>query len=161
MVDGGRSAEVDYDLASFRLPKSRAMTEPVAPDLSAFLQLSASRRAWIQEVLIPWCRQANLPSLFKAEMEWGDIAGRIDPQFSLWLWAWSRFPGLYVEGLRGLDETWPVRLTLRDGSEHTGYPDSRRSSRSQLRLTATVNEQAVDRGPFNLDQVVKLERVAD
>lgn len=161
MVDGGRSAGVDYDPASIRLHKSRAMTEPVAPDLSAFHQLSASRRAWIQEVLIPWCRTANLPSLLKAEMEWGDIAGRVDPQFSLWLWAWSRFPVLYVEGLRGVDETWPVRLILRDGTEHTGYPDSRRSSRSQLQLTVTVNGQAVDRGPFQLDQVVKLERVDD
>ncbi len=134
------------------------MTDPAPPDLTAFLELSASRRAWIQEVLIPWCRTANVPSLMKAEMEWGDIAGRVDPQFSLWLWAWSRFPVLFVEGLRGIDETWLVKVVLRDGTEHTGYPDSRRSSRAFLVLTETVEGQPVDRGPFPLDKVAGVER---
>lgn len=137
------------------------MSEPTPPDLTAFHELSASRRGWIQEVLIPWCRTANVPSLLKAEMEWGDIAGRVDPQFSLWLWAWSRFPVLYVEGLRGIDETWRVQITLRDGSQFTGYPDSRRSARMMLLLAATEEGQTVDHGPFPLDQVTHIERVLE
>ncbi len=133
--------------------------EPVGPDLSAFLQLSASRRGWIQEVLIPWCRTANVPSLMKAEMEWGDIAGRVDPQFSLWLWAWSRFPVLYVEGLRGVEESYLVRLTLQDGSQHDGFPDSRVSQRALLVLVDREAGQTIERGPFRLDQVRSIDRV--
>ena len=136
------------------------MTEPLAPDLSAFLELSASRRAWIQEFLIPWCRTANVPSLVKAEMEWGDIAGRVDPQFSLWLWAWSRFPVLYVDGLRGLEESYPVQVTLLDGSQHSGFPDGRASQRALLVLADRENGKAVERGPFRLDQIEQIERVA-
>ena len=130
-----------------------------APDLTAFHTLTASRRAWIAEFLIPWCRTANVPSLLKAEMEWGDIAGRVDPQFSLWLWAWSRFPVLYVDGLRGLEESFFVRVTLQDGSQHTGYPDGRASPRAQLVLVDRENGQTVERGPFRLDQVRSVERV--
>ncbi len=131
-----------------------------APDLSAFHELSASRRAWIQEVLIPWCRVANVPSLAKAELEWGDIAGRIDPQFSLWLWAWSRFHVLYVEGLRGLEESYCVRVTLSDGSRHEGFPEGRASHRALLLLLDREAGQTVQRGPFRLDQVLSVERVA-
>ena len=132
--------------------------EPAAPDLSAFQALSASRRAWIQEFLIPWCRTANVPSLLKAEMEWGDIAGRVDPQFSLWLWAWSRFPVLYVEGLRGLEESYLVRLTLLDSSHHEGYPDSRVSQWALLVLVDREDGKTVQRGPFRLDHVQAVER---
>ncbi len=137
------------------------MTEtlvPLSPDLSAFHALSASRRAWIQEFLIPWCRTANVPSLLKAEMEWGDIAGRIDPQFSLWLWAWSRFPVLYVDGLRGLEESYFVRVTMIDGSQHSGYPDGRSSQRAQLVIMDRADGKTVERGPLRLDQVQSVER---
>lgn len=133
--------------------------ELAAPDLTAFQALSASRRGWIQEVLIPWCRTANAPSLLRAELEWGDIAGRVDPQFSLWLWAWSRFPVLYVEGLRGLDESYLVRVTLLDGSQYEGYPDSRASSRAQLVLVDREDGKTVERGPLRLDQVQSVERI--
>ena len=133
--------------------------ESVAPDLSAFHELSASRRAWIQEFLIPWCRTANVPSLLKAEMEWGDIAGRVDPQFSLWLWAWSRFPVLYVDGLRGVEESYLVRVTMQDGSSYEGYPDSRVSQRALLVLVDREDGKTVERGPFRLDQVQAIERV--
>lgn len=138
------------------------MTEtivPLSPDLTAFHGLTASRRAWIAEFLIPWCRTANVPSLLKAEMEWGDIAGRIDPQFSLWLWAWSRFPVLYVDGLRGLEESFFVQVTLLDGSQHSGYPDGRSSQRALLMLVDREAGQTVERGPFRLDQVRSVERV--
>lgn len=137
------------------------MTEtvvPHAPDLSAFLQLSHSRRAWIQDFLIPWCRTANVPSLLKAEMEWGDIAGRVDPQFSLWLWAWSRFPVLYVDGLRGLEESYCVRVTMSDGAQYVGYPDGRSSQRALLVLVDREDGRAVERGPLRLDQVQSVER---
>ena len=133
--------------------------ELAAPDLSAFQALSASRRGWIAEFLIPWCRTASVPSLLKAEMEWGDIAGRVDPQFSLWLWAWSRFPVLYVDGLRGLEESFLVQVTLHSGSLHVGYPDSRASQRAQLVLVDREDGQTVERGPFRLDQVRAVERV--
>lgn len=131
--------------------------EPLPPELSAFAELTASRRAWIQEVLVPWCRTANVPSLLKAEMEWGDIAGRVDPQFSLWLWAWSRFPVLYVEGLKGLDETYAVQVTSVDGTTHTGYPDARASSRAQLILVDSKTGNPV--GPLKLDRIASIERV--
>ena len=133
--------------------------DPAAPDLSAFHELSRSRRAWIQEFLIPWCRTANVPSLLKAEMEWGDIAGRIDAQFSLWLWAWSRFPVLYVDGLRGLDESFLVRVTMQDGTQFEGYPDSRATSRALLVLVDREDGKTVERGPLRLDQVRSVERV--
>jgi len=132
--------------------------DPAAPDLTAFHELSASRRAWIQEYLIPWCRTANVPSLLKAEMEWGDIAGRIDAQFSLWLWAWSRFPVLYVDGLRGLDESFFVRVTMQDGTRHEGYPDSRATSRAMLVLVDREDGKTIERGPLRLDQVLSVER---
>ncbi len=140
------------------------MTEtivPLSPDLTAFHALTASRRAWIADFLVPWCRTANVPSLLKAELEWGDIAGRVDPQFSLWLWAWSRFPVLYVDGLRGLEESFLVQVTLHSGSLHVGYPDSRASQRSLLVLVDREHGQTVERGPFRLDQVQAVERVED
>lgn len=134
-------------------------SEPLPPELSAFAELSASRRAWIQDVLVPWCRTANVPSLLKAEMEWGDIAGRVDPQFSLWLWAWSRFSVLYVEGLQGLDETYAVRVTTLEGATHTGFPDARASSRTQLFLVDSETGNSL--GPLRLDRISAVERVND
>jgi hypothetical protein len=90
-------------------------------------------------------------------MEWGDIAGRVDPQFSLWLWAWSRFPVLYVEGLKGLDETYAVQVTTIDGATFSGYPDSRASSRTQLMLVDAQTGDSV--GPLKLDRIASIERV--
>ena len=100
--------------------------------MTSFQDLVESRKAWISESLIPWCRQASLVDLRKAAEEWGDIAGRVDPEFSLWLWAWSRFPALYVDGLRGLEETFEVAVRLRDGRVLRGFPDARQSRRGML-----------------------------
>lgn len=122
--------------------------------MSTFTQLVESRKAWINEVLIPWCRTAPLPELRKAADEWSDIAGRVDPEFSLWLWAWSRFPVLYVEGLRGVEETYAVRVGLRDGREFQGYPDARQSRRGALVLQ--TRSGAV--GPFWIDEVSQVDR---
>jgi hypothetical protein len=123
--------------------------------MPTFEDLVASRKTWIAEVLIPWCRSAPLVELRKAADEWGDIAGRVDPEFSLWLWAWSRFPPLYVEGLRGLDESFEVEVTLHDGRREQGFPDARASRRGQLFLVGRSGRV----GPFLIDQVADVRRV--
>jgi hypothetical protein len=117
---------------------------------STFDDLVRSRKEWIQAQLIPWCRAARLADLKKAEHEWGDIAGRISPEFSLWLWAWSRFPHLYVEGMRGLEETNLVTLELRSGEQVSGYPDARASQRGTIVL---LHPEGQSLGPFSLDDV--------
>ncbi|MFV0445330.1 MAG: hypothetical protein ACK5Q5_17270 [Planctomycetaceae bacterium] len=122
--------------------------------MSDFQDLIDSRKSWIAEVLIPWCRQAELPELRKAADEWFDIAGRIEPDFSLWLWAWSRFPCLYVEGLQGLDETYEVHVTLRDGRRFQGFPNARESRRGVLVLQTLTGPE----GPWRLDEVQSVER---
>lgn len=125
--------------------------------MSGFDDLAASRRRWIDEVLIPWCRGATRKDLERAEREWGDIAGKVDPQATLWPWAWSRFPGLVVEELGRVDETYAVAVTLRSGQKHTGYPDGRRSTRGSLVLVG--EETGADLGPFSIDEITSLQRV--
>lgn len=128
--------------------------------MTTFDELAASRRAWIADVLQPWCRSAPLSELRKAADEWGDIAGRVDPDLTLWLWAWSRFPVLYEEGLTGLNETHEVVVCLRDGSEHRGYPDARQSERGMLVLLGrSESAGAIQLGPFTIDDVVSVTRV--
>jgi hypothetical protein len=122
--------------------------------MSTFSDLVRSRRDWIHNVLIPWCRTAPLAELRKAAEEWADIAGRVDPDLSLWLWAWSRFPVLYGEGLRGLDETFEVDVELRSGVVVRGFPDSRASRRGVLSVQ-TVSGPA---GPFPIDEVAAVRR---
>jgi hypothetical protein len=121
----------------------------------AFDDLVASRKDWIESVLKPWCRGAPLGELRKAAQEWHDIAGRVDPDLTLWLWAWSRFPVLYHDSLRGLDESFQVKVRLRDGTEQTGFPDSRASRRGTLMLATGEG----DVGPFSIDDVESVERV--
>lgn len=123
-----------------------------------FQDLVASRKDWIQRELLPWCRAAALKDLRKAEEEWLDIAGKVAPQFSLWLWAWSRFPVLIVEGLRGLEETHRVRVTLRNGDTWTGYPDARQSLRGILVLLLDESP-ARESGPLLIDDVIAVERL--
>lgn len=118
-----------------------------------FEDLVTSRKGWIENVLRPWCRSAPRLELLKAEQEWQDIAGRVDPERTLWLWAWSRFPVLVVEGLTGIDESFEVTVTLKDGSRHTGYPDAAGSERGQLVLQADR-----EHGPFPLDDIEFIER---
>jgi hypothetical protein len=122
--------------------------------MSLFDELAASRRGWINDYLIPWCRRATRKDLLKAEQDWGDIAGKVAPEWTLWLWAWSRFPCLYVEGLGGLEEAWPVRVTLRDGRVIEGYPDSRGSVRGELQVLTDAGPERV-----SIDEVASVERV--
>ena len=71
----------------------------------------------------------------RAELEWADLAGRIDPQATLWTWAWSRFPDLVHEQLAGVDETHEVRVTLKNGAAYVGYPDNRKTKAGRLVLS--------------------------
>jgi hypothetical protein len=125
-----------------------------------FTELVEARKAWIEGVLRPWCRQASRIELLKAQDEWHDIAGRVDTEFTLWLWAWSRFPALYVDELKGLDESYEVRVTLQDGHEVTGFPDARESSRGMLVLFAGSDAEPQHVGPFSIDDVASVERAA-
>jgi hypothetical protein len=124
--------------------------------MTTFSDLVASRRAWLSEVLIPWCRVASRADLIRAEQEWTDIAGKIAPERSLWLWAWSRFPVLYVEGLGGLEESWAVRLTVRSGAVIEGFPDNRASGRGEIVLQTSKGASA----PIAIDEIVSVERIA-
>lgn len=120
----------------------------------AFDELVASRKAWIAEVLQPWCRRASLASLRQAEQEWVDIAGKVAPEKTLWPWAWSRFPDLVHESL-GIDETAEVEVTLRDDRVVRGFPDSRASQRDQLVLwgVESTDEQPHELGPFSMEAI--------
>jgi hypothetical protein len=124
--------------------------------MTTFSDLVASRRAWLSDVLIPWCRVASRADLIRAEQEWIDIAGKVAPERSLWLWAWSRFPALYVEGLGGLEESWPVRLVQRDGSVTEGFPDNRASSRGQLVIQSSTGSTQ----PITIDDIASVDRIA-
>ena len=123
--------------------------------MSVFEDLVTSRKGWIENVLKPWCRSAPRLELLKAEQEWPDIAGRVDPERTLWLWAWSRFPVLVAEGLNGIDESYEVTVTLMDGAQHTGFPDARGSEHGQL-----VLQGETEQGPFRLDDIRSVERTA-
>jgi len=125
-----------------------------------FADLVRSRKEWIADVLIPWCRSAPLADLRKAEEEWLDIAGKVAPQLSLWLWAWSRFPVLYVEGLPGLEETHRVRVTLDDQSVLAGFPDARKSQRGQLVLLLDGSPLR-ESPPLPIDRIRQIERLLD
>ena len=132
--------------------------------MADFEELVASRRAWISDVLEPWCRQASRKELLQAEKEWGDIAGRVDANATLWTWAWSRFPALVHEGIAGVDETKPVRVTLHDGEVVEGYPDARASERGQLTLLVVSPDQpgqSTNVGPFAIDNIVSVEADSD
>jgi hypothetical protein len=127
--------------------------------VTTFAELVASRKAWIANVLQPWCRAASRNELLLAEQEWTDIAGKVDPEFSLWRWAWSRFPELVHESL-GIEETSEVEVRLRDGTVIRGYPDSRQSRRGQLVLLSRDDEGGFrDAGPFTLDNVESVRRL--
>ncbi len=122
--------------------------------MPTFDDLIASRKQWIEDVLRPWCRQASRLELLLAEREWLDIAGRAGAEFTLWPWAWSRFSVLYVEGLKGIDETYEVTVTLTDGTAVVGFPDSQKSQQGQLVL---VNAHGIQ-GPYALDLIAAVQR---
>ncbi|HWL07464.1 MAG TPA: hypothetical protein VNQ76_03600 [Planctomicrobium sp.] len=127
----------------------------LSSEISRFPELVQSRREWIEQVLVPWCRTASRKDLLLAEQAWPDIAGRPDPQQTLWLWGWQRFPDLCDESLTALNETWPVEVTLRSGGTCTGYPDARQSVRGELVLIA-LNGSNI--GPLLIDEIVSVTR---
>jgi hypothetical protein len=127
-----------------------------------FAELAASRREWIETVLKPWCKQARWADLKRAELEWADIAGRVDPKATLWTWAWGRFPHLVHEGLTGVNETHEVCVRLKDGAEHFGYPDNRRTDGGRLALLSTQTDgrrQFVESPLFSIDDIADIRRL--
>jgi hypothetical protein len=130
--------------------------------MSQFEQLVESRRRWIREVLQPWCRTASRADLRRAELEWTDIAGKVDPQATLWTWAWGRFPDLVSVGIGGIEETWLVQVTLKSGKTWSGYPDARQSEHGQLVLIGTApSVETPVLGPFSIDEVIEVIRQTD
>lgn len=135
------------------------MTEsPIPPD---FESLVASRKAWIAEVLKPWCQSAPRTALRLAELEWGDIAGRVSPEKSLWAWAWGRFPQLVHAELNGIDESSAVTMTLKNGRQITGYPDARQSEQGQLVILCRDPNggRTTSEGPFPMEDIAAIVRV--
>jgi hypothetical protein len=141
--------------------------------MSGFADLIASRLNWIEQTLKPWCRVAALKDLKRAELEWEDIAGKVDPKATLWTWAWGRFPNIVHEGLAGVDETHAVRVTLKSGQAHTGYPDNRKSEGGRLVLLSTESTgtgestgpgestgtgRIAEIGPISIDDIAQIER---
>lgn len=133
----------------------------IVEQVESFEQLAASRRQWIHEILIPWCRQASLRDLREAEHDWINIAGRVDPEMTLYTWAWSRFPALIHDGLPGVNETREVRVELKNGDTATGYPDNRESRRGELVLTAATADGFDLLGPFSLDDIATIQLTDD
>jgi hypothetical protein len=130
--------------------------------VSGFADLIASRRDWIERVLKPWCRVAKLADLKRAELEWDDIAGKVDPKATLWTWAWSRFPDVVHEGLVGVDETHAVRVTLENGETRSGYPDNRKTEGGRLCLVSvepTGPGGSAEIGPISIDDIARIERI--
>ncbi len=129
--------------------------------MSTFDGLVASRKAWISEVLQPWCQAASLTALLQAEQEWIDIAGKVAPEKTLWAWAWARFPDLVHETL-GIEETAEVEVTLRDGRMVRGFPDARSSIQGKLVLWGTMTAGDTPRavGPFSIEDITSVTRLA-
>jgi len=128
--------------------------------MSTFDELVASRKAWLSNVLQPWCRSAPLVALRQAELEWNDIAGKVASEKTLWPWAWSRFPDLVHESL-GIEETAEVKVTLHDGRTVRGFPDSRASQQGKLVLWGT-DETSGDPhglGPFSIEEIAAVKRL--
>ncbi len=123
---------------------------------ATFAELVASRQQWLEETLKPWCLAAPWKELFQAEQDWTNIAGQVDPQGTLWAWAWSRFPTLVSEGLPGIEETHLVRVTIRDGQIFVGYPDNRESQHGKLRLLC---ETSPDSGRHELSEAISIDDV--
>lgn len=140
------------------LDTSTTTSESVHPAVAAFDQLVASRTDWIESFLKPWCRTAPRLALLRAHQEWGDIAGKVDPDHTLWLWGWSRFPHLYVDGLSGLEESFPLCVVMQDGTETRGYPDARASRYGYLALVP-VDADAPSPPPLSIDDIASITRV--
>jgi hypothetical protein len=130
--------------------------------VNTFADLVGQRRAWIDNVLKPWCRCACLADLKRAEAEWGDLAGRVDVKATLWSWAWSRFPQLVHEQFAGIDETHELRVTLRSGTIYVGYADNRKSEGGRLVLllsSASAHGSLKESEPLSIDDIAVVERM--
>ena len=130
--------------------------------MSTFAELVASRKAWIENELRPWCARASRKDLRLAEQEWLDIAGKVDPEKTLWFWAWSRFPDLVNANLMAIDEARQVTVTLADGRSINGFPDARQSKQGQLVLLCRSADRShgySEEGPFSLDDIVAITPV--
>ena len=127
--------------------------------MNTFEDLVFSRKAWIDDVLKPWCMRACRGDLLKAEPEWLDIAGKVPAEKTLWPWAWSRFPELVHESL-GIEETTEVEVRLKDGRSFTGFPDSRKSLRGQLVmwLRPMIGQAEGEVGPFSIDEIESVHK---
>lgn len=127
--------------------------------MNSFDELVASRKNWLNEILKPWCQAVRRSDLLKAEPDWVDIAGKVDPTKTLWLWAWSRFPELVHESL-GIEETSEVQVELRDGRVVCGFPDARDSQRGLLVLWGEdpVTRKSGQLGPFSIDEILAVHR---
>jgi len=121
--------------------------------MPAFAELAVSRRRWIEDVLRPWCLTAPVAELRRAEQEWLDVAGRISPDYSLWMWAWSRFPGLVIADLWRIDEAVELQIELTAGRTVTGYADTRQSHQDQLVVLVTADRSSTT---INLDDIKML-----
>lgn len=132
--------------------------------MHTFPDLIASRQAWIADVLRPWCQRAALKELKLAEQEWLNLAGKVDPEGTLWAWAWSRFPGLVNTELWKIDETHPIRVELASGQTLTGYPDGRQSQSGLLVLICRDPDsprRSKQEGPFRLDELSTVSRAVE
>lgn len=127
--------------------------------MQTFLELATSRREWIETILKPWCGRAARKELLAAALEWADIAGTVDPEKTLWTWAWGRFPQLVHEELPGINETVAVQVTLNDGTVVEGFPDARQSTDGQLVLVPVGAQSSDDLGPFSIDDVANVIRL--
>ena len=127
--------------------------------MTSFDELAAARKSWIQDVLRPWCQLASRRELLKAELDWIDIAGKVAPEKTLWLWAWSRFPTLVHENL-GIEETSEIQIELRDGRKFEGFPDSRKSQQGNLVIWGQIEAKnsPEDLGPFSIDDIVTVQK---
>ena len=122
-----------------------------------FTDLVISRQRWIEDSLKPWCLIAPWKELFQAEQDWANIAGQVDAQGTLWAWAWSRFAAMANEGLPGIDETHPLRVTTRDGRVLEGYPDNRESRHGKLKLLC---ESPPGSGQHELSDAISIDEIA-
>lgn len=127
--------------------------------MNSYEDLVTSRKNWINNVLKPWCIAASRSDLVKCEPEWGDIAGKVNPDKTLWLWAWSRFPDLVHEQL-GIEETSEVEVELLDGRSVCGFPDARKSTHGQLFVWghAAQTESLKELGPFSIDEIISIRK---
>jgi hypothetical protein len=66
------------------------------------------------------------------------------------------------ERLPGVNETHEVRVTLKSGAAHVGYPDNRKTAGGQLVLLLTsddANRRLTESGPLSIDEIVQVERM--